>query len=61
MTVYPAGGSRLHIKVFAFIARAMDETERVHQPVPAAYEPPNGLAQGLTDQIAMAEVAGIMS
>ncbi len=60
--VPPGRGSHLDIKVFAFIARAIDETEFVNEPVITTRLRMNltmakGLVQGLTKQIAMAEAA----
>jgi len=64
---HPAGGSHLDITVLAFSARAVDETEFVNEPVITTRLRMNltmakGPAQGLSKQIAMAEVAkGTMS
>ncbi len=58
VTFHPAGGSHLDIMVLAFIARAVDETELVNEPVITTRLRMNptmaqGLVQGLTKQIAM--------
>jgi len=64
---HPAGGSHLDIMVLAVTARAVDETEFVNEPLITARLRMNdtmakGLVQGLSKQIAMAEVAkGTMS
>lgn len=55
----PAGGSHLDIMVLAFIARAVDQTEFVNEPIIATrlrmnHTMAKGLVQGLTKQIAMA-------